>query len=174
MSKASPINPEWTIVQIIEHLKQLAYESWRGRTGEERATELEQFLNETLDNYSEVLGFDRLEILKSIEARRDYSVMNYYQRANFPLLENVTIFESLEAFKNRCPSHEFICPNCGGISKDPETCDSGKVIKGKECDWKAYGLFGTLGKGCQLVIKDTFLQNGAVYKIFMPKELVNV
>lgn len=85
-----------TVEAIIEHLKTLARDSWSGNTGEERANQLEKFLNETLENYSQKLGFTKVAILMAIEGRRDYSAINYYQRANFPLLENVTVFANKE------------------------------------------------------------------------------
>ena len=164
-----------TVEAIIEHLKTLARDSWSGNTGEERANQLEKFLNETLENYSQKLGFTKVEILMAIEGRRDYSAINYYQRANFPLLENVTVFANKEEYQAKCPSGQFTCPHCGGISTDPQECNSGRKIKEarklKVCNWKSYGLFRTMGKGYQLVIKDTFLKDGTVYHIFKPIEI---
>ena len=56
-------------------------------------------------------------------------------------------------------------------SKDPTTCNSGVVTKGKTCDWKAWGLFRTMGHGVRLTVLDGFLDNPVVYKIFTPLEL---
>lgn len=156
---------------IIDDLKQKARDSWKGEVGENRAIELEKFLNETLENYSAFLGFDKLKIMKAIESRRNYSAINYYQRANFPLLSDIKIYENRDEFLKQCPSHAFICPHCNGISSDPNECNSGIKIEGKLCDWKSYGLFGTLGKGINILFKDSFLKDGVVYDIFMPKEL---
>jgi hypothetical protein len=38
------------------------------------------------------------------------------------------------------------------------------VGKGKTCDWKAYGLFGTLGKGISVFVKKEI----RIETIFMP------
>jgi hypothetical protein len=164
-----------TIEGIMEDLKSTARDSWSGETGEERARNLESFLNETLENYSKVLGFTKLEILMAIEGRRDYSEINYYQRANFPLLENVTVFADKEEYREKCPSGKFTCPHCGGVSTDPQDCNSGRKIrearKIKVCNWKSYGFFRTMGRGYQLVIKDTFLKDGIVHHIFKPIEI---
>lgn len=160
--------------QTIEHLKQLARDSWKGQTGEERAKHLEEFLDETLENYSSVLGYSKEEILNAMESRRDYSAINYYQRANFPLLQDVLVYQNREEFLKVCPSKEYICPMCEGISTDPNKCNTGlEMKKGEICNWKSYGLFGTMGKGASIVFKDSFLQDQTVYKIFMPKELAN-
>ena len=65
--------------------------------------------------------------------------------------------ESAEDFASRYAEHGFICPRCGGISRDPRMCDSGKPMdaKGTICNWKAYGLFGTLDKGVTIFVKNT-------------------
>ena len=157
---------------IIEKLKDEARRSWKGQPGETRAVELEKFVLETVAHYSKVLGYTEEEILVAIEEKRDYSAINYYQRANFPLLDDVRVFKNREEFLTVCPSKEFICPRCGGISKDAEDCDSGlEMEKGQICNWKSYGLFGTMGKGIAIVFKESFLKDQTVYKVFMPREL---
>ena len=87
--------------------------------------------------------------------------------------ENITIYESLEDLKNKIDfSKGFRCPACGGVSKNPYKCDSGQLINDeKVCDWKAYGLFGTMGKGFTFTIKDGFLENPKVDDIFYPVSL---
>ena len=113
-----------------------------------------------------------LDILISIEGRRDYNARNYYQRAKFPLIEDIDVYDTMQDFKNKFPSGKFICPACEHISTDPETCNSGKEIsKGKICDWKSWGLFGTAGKGYKFIIKNDFLNRPIVWDIFKPKEL---
>lgn len=160
-------------IKIIEKCEQLARESWGGQEGENRAKKVGGFLRETLANYSKVLGFSEDKIMHAIEERRNYCVNNYYQRANFPKLdENIKIYETKDDLFKECPSKEFICPSCEGVSTDPQQCNSGKeTSKGKTCDWKSYGLFGTAGKGYKFIIKDEFLIGGVVWDIFMPKEL---
>ena len=66
----------------------------------------------------------------------------------------------------------FKCPCCGSVSKNPYKCNSGVVVEnlkgGKSgvCDWKAYGLLGTLGKGVTIFIKEKL----ALDHIFKPVE----
>lgn len=89
--------------------------------------------------------------------------MNYYQQCNQPAIggENVFVFNDLDEFKAAVGSKGFICPNCGNVSDNPYECDSG------ECDWKSYGLFGTMGKGAYVFLKDAMRGQG----IFMPVAL---
>jgi len=142
--------------------------------GKERADELEDFIRTLLANYSRILELPEDDILTSIEAERDYSAVNYYQTANFPDLENVNVFENEEQIKEKLSSGQFRCPACGGISTHPTTCNSGKEMSiGKICDWKAYGLFGTLDSGYHFVVKSDFLARPVVYDIFTPIEKDN-
>lgn len=155
--------------EIIEMLKQKARDSWPGKIGEDRAVKLEEFLRKMLAEYSEKLGFDQEEILSALEARRTYSAINFYQEAEFPSLEGVTVYESQDALMAAIPVKEFRCPNCNGISTNPYECNSGEVIPGgKFCDWKSYGLFGTFGKGFSFTIKESFLEKPMIDQIFMP------
>lgn len=154
----------------IEMLKQKARDSWHGETGESRAKSLEVFLRKMLADYSKNLGLPEADILAAIESKRDYSAINYYQEANFPSLEGVRVFDTLEALKAAIPSKKFRCPSCGGISTDPYECNSGVFVGGDKhaCNWKAYGLFRTAGKGFRFTIKDSFLEKPRVDEIFMP------
>ena len=109
--------------------------------------------------YEEKLGIPWREILKSWEDDRSYWFMNYYQDCNQPVPDFV--FENAAEFRAKC-GNQFICPNCGGISTDPYKCNSGKEVKGKICDWQAYGLiqFGLCYCYCKEERKGTH--------IFMP------
>ncbi len=157
--------------EIINKLKQKARDSWGGKTGEDRAEALEKFLRKTLAQYSEILNLPQEAILKAIESRRTYSAINYYQEANFPDLKGVRLFDTLEDFTKAFPSRKFRCPSCKGISTNPYTCNSGKeMTKGKICDWKSWGLFGTMGKGLWFTIKKSFLEKPFIGEIFMPIE----
>ena len=136
-----------------------------------------KFVEAMVENYSKVLGMDKLEVLRTIETNRDYSAPNYYQEANFPKLDSsqVMIFKNKEEFFERFPSHQFVCPACEGISTDPYECNSGEFMDKKEkkiCNWKAYGLFGTLGKGIQILFRDNFFECPKPSSIFKPIELV--
>lgn len=160
--------------EIIESLKQSARDSWPGTDGESREKIIEEFLNKMLDNYSQFLGMSRRDILVALEIKRDYSANNFYQERNLPELKDIDIYDTVEDFKKKFTSHRFVCPACNGISTNPSVCDSGKPMdkKGKKiCDWKAYGLLGTLNKGYRFVIKSEFLNKPVVYDIFNPVEL---
>lgn len=118
-------------------------------------------------HYSEKLGLNWKDILNSWENQRDYWYMNYYQEAHQPKIEgnNVRVFETVDEMLASIVEMKFRCPACGGISTDPYACNSGlEIKKGKICDWKAYGLFGTLGKGVTVYCKDKLRSE----TIFMP------
>lgn len=160
---------------IIQMLRQKGLDSWEGKTGEDRADNVETCVRRVCASYADKLGYSPLEILQSIEKRRNYCAVNYYQDSKFPDLYDVHIFETQEDLQKSCASKEFRCPACNQISKNPYECNSGfKSDDGKVCDWKSYGLFGTLGKGFNFTIKDTFLEHGSVENIFMPVEFEEV
>ncbi len=119
-------------------------------------------------HYQLVSGIPYQEILTKWMEKMNYWYINYFQDANQPLIivsGDFKVFENKEEAKNSFKGKGFRCPACGEISTDPNACNSGhKDEKGKVCDWKAYGLFGTLGKGATIFIKD-ILQ---VVDIFMP------
>ena len=170
MSQLNILNK--TLEVIMEEICGLARLDWSGKQGEEDYQKMKEFLTVTLDNYEKNLGIPKLDILISIENRRDYNARNYYQRANFPLTEDIDVYDTMKDFKTKFPSGEFICPVCEHISTDPQECNSGKEMsKGKICDWKSYGLLGTAGKGYKFIIKDDFLTRPIVWEIFKPKEL---
>ncbi|OEU74056.1 MAG: hypothetical protein BA864_06915 [Desulfuromonadales bacterium C00003093] len=157
---------------IIATLRIQAQQSWGGKSGEKRADELETFIWTMLADYAEVLGFSEDAILEKLEERRDYAAVNYYQPANFPPLKDVNVFDTVEQLRDKFPSGKFVCPNCGGISTDYSTCNSGRIMANKQpCDWKAWGLLRTFGKGYRFVVKDDFLEHPVVQEVFMPLEL---
>jgi len=163
--------------QTITKLKKEAFDSWGGKEGEARSTAIESFIRQLTKNYSQTLGMSEESILDSIEKHRSYSAINYYQQHNFPKLEgDIEIFNSDEDYINKFPSKKFRCPACDGISTNPQTCNSGEIIKKTKqvCNWAAYGLLGTLGKGYRFIIKNTFLEDAIVYDIFKPIELENI
>lgn len=107
-------------------------------------------------HYGEKTGVDSSAILDAWEKGRDYWYMNYYQDSNQPEIkgDSVRVFETQEAFLESIGDNGFRCPSCGGVSRSPFKCDTGlEMAKGKVCDWKSYGLFGTLGKGVHVFVK---------------------
>lgn len=119
--------------------------------------------------YGVALNMDPAKILDAWEDKRDYWYMNYYQDAKQPLIEDgVRVFETSEDLRASVGDAGFRCPACSGVSKSPYECTSGLVTgKGKSkkvCDWKSYGLFGSLGKGAKIFVK----ANLAGDTVFMP------
>lgn len=126
---------------------------------------------ERAKHYGEKLNLDPADILDAWEKRRNYWYMNFYQDCNQPLIthSNVRVFETLDDLIKAMGNQGFRCPACGGVSKSPYECDSGKIVKGKKCDWKSYGLFGCMGKGICVFIKEKLVGQ----EIFMPVSLEN-
>jgi hypothetical protein len=109
-------------------------------------------------HYAEKTGIEASDILDAWERDRDCWHLNYYQEAHQPEIKgnNVRVFENLDEFRLSSKGQGFRCPKCGGVSRNPSECDA--------CDWTAYGLLGTLGKGAYVFIKSKL----NVFDIFMP------
>ncbi len=151
------IRSEFYMNQIIEKLKQEARNSWDGDVGEQRAQDLENYLVNKLEEYSTKLNVSKEALLISWEEDRSYSAINYYQEANQPSIKSdkVKVFETVEDFIKKVGKPEFRCPSCNGVSTNPYSCNSGEEMsKDKTCDWKVGGLFGDLGKGVYVFVKD--------------------
>lgn len=149
----------------IERLKGEARNSWSGETGETRAEELEKYLRAKVEEYSNALSMPQEKILEAWEKDRTYSAINYYQESNQPSLRagKVKVFDTTEDLVQAIGDQKFRCPSCNGITTDPYDCNSGaEMSKGKTCDWKVYGLFGALGKGTYVYIKDR-LKGGTIF-----------
>jgi hypothetical protein len=106
-------------------------------------------------HYSYKTGIPISEILNMWEQKRSYSYRNYYQECNQPKLatnENILVVDKLEDLQH-FKDEGFRCPACGRISMDPYTCNA-QDKGGSKCDWKSYGLFGCLGKGLYVFVKE--------------------
>lgn len=117
-----------------------------------------KWIIERAKHYEEKLGIPWNEILDSWEENRSYWYMNYYQESNQPLIEGekVRVFDTLDDYKKSAVHNEYLCPSCGDVSDNAYKC--------KKCGWKVYGLFGDMGKGVFVYIKE--LKKGQT--IFMP------
>ena len=113
-----------------------------------------------VQHYAEKTGVNPNDILNAWESRRDYWYMNYYQDSKQPLIEddNIRVFDTSDDARKSIGTAGFRCPHCGKVSKDAQVCTN------PPCDWKAYGLFGTMGKGVKVFCKDTMV----IHNIFMP------
>ena len=152
---------------IIDAIAQQAFNSWKGEIGKEREESVRNVIANFLPNWSEKLGFTQLEILKSIEKNRRVNSINHYQEHQFPRLDHVTVYESIEDFKAMHKGQGFRCPSCSQVSNNPQKCDHDLA----KCTWKSYGFFKCMGKGYRFVVKETFLEDGRIYEIFMPVAL---
>lgn len=141
------------------------YDGWGDRVGGFTDT-----IEEICEHYGEALGYSAIEVFKALEKWRDYSYPNYYQWANFPRLDEVIVFKNSDEMLDKVKPHlGFRCPNCEGKTKSPYVCDSGKKVDDdKTCDWKVYGLFGTLGKGARITISENWIEKPIVQSIFYP------
>lgn len=121
---------------------------------------------ERAQHYGEALDMDPAEVLDAWEMGRDYWYMNYYQDMKQPKIDasHVRVFDTVPQFLDAIEERKFRCPACAGISNDAYACDSGVERDGKPCDWKAYGLLGTLGKGAFVYVKEKL----SGQSIFMP------
>lgn len=121
---------------------------------------------ERAQNYGAALEIEASEILNAWENRRNYWYMNYYQEAKQPKIGSghVYVFDTINQLKSSISEPLFRCPACGGVSNDAYICNSGLERDGKPCEWKAHGLFGTLGKGAFVYVKERL----AGQNIFMP------
>lgn len=129
-----------------------------------------KFVRDKTEHYASVLKMDKTDILEAIEKNRTYWAANYYQESKLPTIDaTVMIYEtSAEMRADIKPELGFVCSSCGGISMDPNACNSGKETStGKICDWKTYGLFRSHNI-YRCIIKETFLESATVYEIFMP------
>jgi len=175
-----------TMKETIKYIQKQALSSWGGEEGINRKNNVMICIRRFTREYAKAFNSTPLEILKVVEKSRDYCATNFYQDCNFPSLEKgkVEIFKTGKDFFNKFPSQKFTCPMCSGISTDPNTCNSGDLMvkekkskkgkitqKAEICNWKSYGLFGTLGKGYKFVVKDCFLKKPIIYEYFPPIEL---
>jgi len=113
------------------------------------------------NHYSEKTGIPASDILNAWEERRNYWYMNFYQDANQPKIEGerVRVFDTVDELTAAIGvERAFRCPSCSAVSKSPYECTV------KPCDWKVHGLFGDLGKGIFVFVKEKVSGE----KIFMP------
>ena len=105
--------------------------------------------------YGEKLGMPWQEVLNGWEEDRNYWYMNYYQESKQPSIgsQRTRVFETEQDLLDAIGRDGFYCPACGGISSNPYECNSGKIVDGKKCNWKVYGLLGDLGKGTYVYVK---------------------
>jgi hypothetical protein len=151
-----------------EEIIEQARSTWAGKIGDERAESVKKILDTRLENYHQITGIPKNIILIAFEKARNVNTVNFYQESKFPLLENVHVFDTLEDYKKAFPSGKYICPKCEKESTDPYECSQEK------CDWNVYGMFGDLGKGIKVIVKDNFLEHPVPMNIFKPIELVTV
>ena len=150
----------------LKELRELAEDDLKRGNNHAGPLEKIEWIIERAKHYQLKTGKPYQEIIDIWVSKKNYWYINYFQEANQPLItgEDVYLFENIEEAKESFKELGFRCHRCGGISKSPKECDTNIVIDKKTCDWKAYGLFGTLGKGVTIILKDTI----SIENIFKP------
>ena len=129
-----------------------------------------QFAVERAQHYEDKTGVPAGELLTAWENERNYWYVNFYQDCNQPLINanSVRVFDTPADLLAAIGTQGFRCPRCRGVSRSPYECNSGVKLSTNgeeiECDWKAYGLFRTLGKGVYVFVKSALRGE----QIFMP------
>lgn len=161
--------------QTLEDVLQACRDSWSGAEGENRAKIVNALIDRVCKEYGQAFGMTEQEVFDIIESQRDYCAVNYYQEAKFPKLTDCKVYQTNADVRAALTPHEFYCPLCKQASSDPQTCNTGALLPdGKPCDWKSYGLFGTMGTGLRFVcVEDFKAGNGRVHEIFMPMKMLS-
>ncbi|MDD5511083.1 MAG: hypothetical protein PHI12_09780 [Dehalococcoidales bacterium] len=134
-----------------DELKSPGHHDYRGKL---------QWVIERVKYYADKMGVDAADLLDAWEKQRNYWYMNYYQDCNQPLIDEgkVRVFSTVDDLMSAIGDKGFRCPKCDGVSRDPYCCTC------EGCDWTAFGLFRTLGKGVTVVVVEKLQSN----HIFMP------
>lgn len=138
---------------------------WRKKSGEH--WQKLQWIVDRAEHYAQATGLNAADILNAWESRRNYWYMNYYQDSNQPLIKDdkVRVFDTIEDLLASVKVSEYRCPACNGITRSPYICTTGLPLsEGRTCDWKVGGLFGHMGKGTYIFIKEKMVGEN----IFMP------
>lgn len=138
------------VLAAVEKDESSAHKGWHDYRGKLA------WIVERARHYAEKTGLTAEAILDAWEARRTYWYVNYYQPACQPEIkgDKVRVFDTVDEMRASIGDTGFRCPSCNGISRSPYECDSGVIVKDKPCDWKVYGLFGHLGKGVFVFVKE--------------------
>ena len=150
----------------LKELRESAEDDIKRGNNHARPLEKVQWVINRAKHYQLKTGKPYQEIINIWVSKMTYWYTNYFQEANQPLIigDDIFMFENKEEAKESFKKLGFRCPLCGEISKSPNKCDSGKIVNNKPCDWKSYGLFGTLGKGVTIILKDSI----SIIEIFKP------
>ena len=161
--------------EIMDEILLEVYNGWQGSVGEERVLKVIEFVSNRIPQYARITNKSDFEFLTIYAKSRKCNYTNWFQDSYLPDLSNVLVFDTVEDFKKKFPSGNYVCPSCNSITTDYQTCNSGVVVgKGKNkkvCDWKVYGLFGDLGKGIKVIVKDLIEDFPRPISMFKPVEL---
>ena len=165
---------------IIQEILLEIYNGWPGKTGEERVDSCVNVINKRIPQYANAMGKTQLETLTIYAKSRKCNYANWFQDHYLPDLSDVVIVDTVDDFKKKYPSGKYICPCCNAITTDYQECNSGAIVnktkksKGSVCDWKVYGLFGDLGKGIKVIVKDKFEEFPKPIAMFKPIEMTEI
>lgn len=142
--------------------------------GNERKQEVIAFIMARLPEYVDILQLPPIQILKAWEGHRSNEIaVNFYQDYMVPALDDVQVFDTIAEFTQTYPSHKAKCPKCEGISTDYYQCNSGVIIDGRICTWRAIpSLIGPKNSAyIRIIIKEMFQDFPVPQLIFKPIEL---
>ena len=105
------------------------------------------WLENMIMDYSKKLNIPIDDVVRQMESKRTYSWPNYYQEANFPVLDSenlIGVFKTFDEFNAVAKEkyRGFLCPKCGSIGEHPQECWHRVAGDGK-CDWCSYGLISS-------------------------------
>lgn len=173
--KSLPVDLQET--EILNDIILEIYNGWPGSVGQERVIDCIDFISKRIPKYALIMDKTNLETLTTYAKARSCNYTNWFQNCYLPDLNGVIVLDTVEDFKQKFPSGKFVCPCCNGVSTDYQECNSGKIVKGtkkrsgKVCDWKVFGLFGDLGKGIRVIVKDRFSDFPKPIAMFKPIEM---
>jgi hypothetical protein len=147
--------------KILAYFKKDYITHWRRNTQE--ANKEIRYIAGLCFHYAHYFNSTPGDVLRAMEKGRDYSWPNYYHRKFSRIDKMDKIFENEDEAKAFFKDKIFICPACHKESTDPYECSS------NGCNWKSYGFMGCLGHEYQFIIKDTFLENPKIHRMFQPQ-----
>lgn len=155
-------NIKTTLQETLEKFRNDSNWNTKNPNGTHRFDKEILWIEEMVNNYAEELKMTPDEVISIMESFRNYSWPNYYQPANFPMLQKgfkdmligKGVYKTIEDFRRYAKRYYqgFKCPACHNIGSHPSVCqhridfeemspEEQKKIKKPKCDWCADGLF---------------------------------
>ena len=141
----------------------------------EREVRLRGFLESTLKNYAQHLGFTEEEILLAMEEKRfnGYPPTQYYTRGHFLMINDwVRIYDTQADLEAVVAGLGYRCGKCRLVTANPNYCDADRENKGRPgCAWRVDLSVSMKWRHLRYVIRDTFLDTLRIQFSFVPLAL---